>query len=112
MKPTKRTEVFFKNGARNFQNSPPIERPAWFYVKVSRNFQRFQYFNFEPFFKKLEYRLYCFSVENTKAENASFSYKSTISEANIKRNRKVNTKCTYHKEQRFASNYISGIISV
>ena len=112
MKPTKRAEVLFKNGARNFENSLPIERSACFYVKVGGNFQRFHYFNFESFFKKLEYRLYCFSVENTKVENASFSYKSTISEANIKRNRKVNTKCTYHKEQRFASNYILGIISV
>ena len=33
------------------------------------------------FFKKLEYR---FLVESTKIENASFSYKTTILEANIK----------------------------
>ena len=35
----------------------------------------------KTFFKKLEYR---FLVEITKIENASFTYKTTISEANVK----------------------------
>ena len=47
-----------------------------FYVTISENFERFQYFNFETdflenenFFQKLEYR---FLVERTKIEKASF----------------------------------------
>ena len=47
----------------------------------------------KTFFKKLEY---CFSVENTKIENASFPYKTTISEAIFKTNRMVSTKWTYY----------------
>ena len=46
-----------------------------------------------------------YSVESTKIENASFSYKTAISEANVKTNRVVSTKWTYHKERSFASNY-------
>ena len=55
-------------------------------MTVSGNFERFQYFNFDTDFlvnvnllKKLEY---CFLVESTKIEYASFLYK-TISEANV-----------------------------
>ena len=48
----------------------------------------------KTFFKKLAYR---FLVENTEIENASFPYKTAISEANVKTNRMVNTKWTYHK---------------
>ena len=35
-----------KNDTKDFQNSPPFERPARFHVALSRNFKRFQYFNF------------------------------------------------------------------
>ena len=91
-----------KNGNRNFLNSPPFERLACFYEIISRNFERFQYFNFktdflenENLFKKLEYR---FSVESTKIEIASFLYKTTVSEANTMINSMVNTKWTYHIE--------------
>ena len=56
----------------------------------------------KTFFKKLEYR---FLVEHTKTENASIPYKTAISEANVKTNRMVSTKWTYHKEESFASNY-------
>ena len=52
------------------------------------SFEHFQYFNFEQifwkrktFFEKLEY---CFLVERTTIENASFPYKTFISEANVK----------------------------
>ena len=38
----------------------------------------------KTFFKKLEYR---FLVESTKIESASFSYKTTLSEANVKTNK-------------------------
>ena len=55
----------------------------------------------KTFFKKLEYR---FLVESTKIENASFPYKTAISEANVKTNKMVTTKWTYHKERSFASN--------
>ena len=52
--------------------------------------------------KKLEYR---FSIESTKIENASFPYKTAISETNVKTNRMLTTKSTYHKKRSFASNY-------
>ena len=35
----------------------------------------------------------------------SFPYKTAISEANVKTNRKVTTKLAYHRERSFASNY-------
>ena len=79
-----------------------------FYATISENFERFQYCNFETYFlenetfKKLEYR---FLVERTKIENASFPYKTAISEANVKTNRTVTTKWAYHRERSFASNY-------
>ena len=46
-----------------------------------------------------------FLVESTKAENASFPYKTTISEVNVKTKRMMSTKFIYHKEQSFASKY-------
>ena len=57
----------------------------------------------KSFFKKLEYR---FLVESIEIENASFPYKTTISEANVKTNRMENTKWTYHKERSFDCNYL------
>ena len=79
-------------------------------MTTSGNFERFKHFNFETdflenenFVKKLVYH---FSVESTKIENASFPYENSISEANVKINRMVSTKWTYHKEWRFASNSI------
>ena len=66
-------------------------------------------FNFESdfletknLFEKLEYH---FSVERNKIQSASFPYKTAISGANVKANRTVTTKWTYHKERSFASNY-------
>ena len=56
----------------------------------------------KTFFKKLEYY---FLVESTEIENVSFRYKNAISEANVKTNRVVSTKWTYHKERSFASNF-------
>ena len=49
----------------------------------------------KPFFSKLEYN---FLVESAKTENTSFPYKANISEANLKTNRMVSSKWTYHKE--------------
>ena len=56
----------------------------------------------KTFIKKLDYR---FLVETTKIENTSFPFKTALSEANVKTNRMVTTKWTYHKERSFASNY-------
>ena len=96
LNPRERAEVLLKNGTRDFQNGPLLERLACFYVTICWNFKRFQYFNFETdflekenHFKKLEYR---FLVESPDIENASFSYKTVISEANVKTNRMVTTK--------------------
>ena len=51
-----------------------------------------------------------FLVESTKIENASFPYKTAISEANGKTNSmgttKWNTEQMDHKEQSFSSNYL------
>ena len=54
------------------------------------------FWKMKTFFKKLEYR---FLVESTKIENASFPYKTAISETNVKTNRMVTTRWTYHKER-------------
>ena len=54
------------------------------------------------FFENLEYS---FLVESTTIENASFPRKTEISEANVKTNKMLITKLSYHKEQSFASNY-------
>ena len=56
----------------------------------------------KTFLKKLEYR---FLVKSSKTENASFPYKTAISEVNVKTNRMVITKWAYHKERSFASYY-------
>ena len=56
----------------------------------------------QTLFKKLEY---CFLVESTKIENATFSLKTALTEANVKTNRIRRTKWTYRKERSFASNY-------
>ena len=47
LKLTERAWVVLKNGTRDFQNNPSFERSACFYVAISDNFKRFQYFNFE-----------------------------------------------------------------
>ena len=59
-----------------------------FFVRNTRNFERFHYFNFETnflknknFSKKPEYR---FLVASTRTENAMFPYKITLSEPDDK----------------------------
>ena len=57
----------------------------------------------KAFFKNVEDR---FLAESTKTGNASFPYKTVISEVNVKTNRMMSTKWTYHKVRKsFASNY-------
>ena len=60
------------------------------------------FWKMKTFFKKLEYR---FLVETTKIESTLFSFKISLSEANVKTNKMVTTKWTYKKEWSFASNY-------
>ena len=60
------------------------------------------FWKIKTFSEKLKYP---YLVERTKIENASFPYKTTISEANVKTNRMVTAKWAYHKERSFASNY-------
>ena len=50
LNPTERTQVLLENGTTYFQNNLPFARAACFYVKISGNFERFQYFNFEADF--------------------------------------------------------------
>ena len=54
LNPTKRVQIILKNGSRYFQNSPRFKRLACFYVTISENFERFQYFNFETEFPENE----------------------------------------------------------
>ena len=40
-------------------------------------------------------------------EKASYPYNTAILEANVKTNKMVSTKWTYHKERSFTSNYLT-----
>ena len=96
-----------RNSPRDFQSGPPFDRRV--FVAINENFKRFQYFNFETDFLENENLFQKtgvpFWVESTKIENASFPYKTAISEVNVKTNRMVTTKWTYRKERNFASNH-------
>ena len=79
------------------------------HVFMWRSLEIFYISNFEQIFwktqtlfKKLEHR---FLVESAKIENATISYKTLLSEANVKTNRMGSTKWTYHTGRSFASNY-------
>ena len=73
----------------------------WQSLEILNDFNTFSW-KTETILKKLEYR---FLIESTEMENASFPYKTAISEANVKTNRMVSTKWTYHKERSLAGNY-------
>ena len=92
-------EVLFKNGTKDFQNSPPLERSSCFYVTISGSFEHFQYFNLETYFlknKRLSQKTGIpFLVESTKIENAIFLCKTALSEAIV--NGMGSTKGAYHK---------------
>ena len=94
LKPTKIAQVLLKNGTRDFQNKPPCERFACFYVTISGNFFNTAplkqiFWKTETFFKQLEYS---FSVESTNIERALFPSKTVVSEANVKKHRNESTK--------------------
>ena len=70
---------------------------------ITKDFERFQYFNSETIFrkngttfKKLEN---CFSVKSSAIENATFPCKTALSKANVEKNKMWFTKRTYHKER-------------
>ena len=64
-------------------------------------FERFQWTLKQILWKtKLEYH---FLVESTKIENATFPYKTALSEANVKTNRMGDTKWICMKERSFAT---------
>ena len=79
-----------------------------FYVTITGNFERFQYFNFEKNFLKNAnpfHKQYRFLVERAKIKNATFPYKTAQLEVNVKANRMGSIKWTYQEERTFASNY-------
>ena len=53
-KANRKNMIFLKSNTRNFQKTPPFERSACFYMTISGNFERFQYFNFETDFLESE----------------------------------------------------------
>ena len=65
-------------------------------MKIKGNFERFEYFGFKTDFPE---------NESLFKKAGSFPYKTAVSEANVKTNRMVSTKWTYHKKGSFASNY-------
>ena len=54
VKPTERVQALLKDGTRDFENTPPFERSACFYVTITGNFKHFQCFKFETNFVKNE----------------------------------------------------------
>ena len=54
LKPSEIAKVLLKISPRDFQDSPPVERSAHFYVKITVHSERFQFSNFETNFLKNE----------------------------------------------------------
>ena len=109
LKPTERAQVFLKTVLGIFKTALRLRDRhflMWQLMKVSNVFNTLAlkqiFWKTKTFFKKLEYS---FLVETTKIENASFPFKTALSEANVKANRMATAKWTYHKESSFASNY-------
>ena len=109
LKPIERALVLLKSGTRDFQNSLPFERSACFSVTINESFKRFQYFNFETNFLEnkilLQKTRVPFLFETTQIENTLFPFKTALSETNIKTNRMMTTKWTYHTARSFDSGY-------
>ena len=67
-----------------------FERSACFYVKITGNFERFQFFDFKTNFlknanssQKTGILLSSVLVQSTKIKNATVPYKSVLSKANV-----------------------------
>ena len=56
----------------------------------------------KTFFRKMEDR---FLAESAEIESATFPYKTSLSQANVKKNIMEGTKWTYHEERSFSSNF-------
>ena len=72
------------NGTRDFSDSLPFERSLCFYVTITEIFEHFNILTWKKtksFFKKLKY---CFLVEITEIESATFPCKTARSEAMLK----------------------------
>ena len=54
LKSTDRIQVSLKNGTKDFQNSIPFKRSAYFSMTITRDFGRFRYFKSEISFLKNE----------------------------------------------------------
>ena len=70
-----------KKWYQDFQNNPPFQRSACFYVAISGNFKRFQHSNFETDFLEngslfQKTGVPFFSWISTKIENVSLPYKT------------------------------------
>ena len=76
-------------------------------MTITENPKSFQHFNFEKDFLENENLLQkdWVLVESTKIENASFPYKTAISEVNVKTNKVVTIKWTHQNERSCASDY-------
>ena len=86
------------------------------HVTICESFKRFQYFNVETNFlenENLFQKIWVlFFSWNHKIENTSCPFKTVLSEANLKTNRMVTTKWTYHKEWSFATSLFGKSVSV
>ena len=93
-----------ENGTRDSQSNPPFERWLYFYMTITRNFERFQYFNFETNFLKNKNLVQktgkpLFLLKALRLKTQHFHTKLSC-----QTNRTRTTKWTFHKERRFASN--------
>ena len=114
LKPKERAQVLLKTVLGNFKIALCLRDQhvlLWKSVKILNLFNNLTLkqilWKIKAFFKKTGVS---FLVESTKIENASFPYKTAISEANGKTNSmgttKWNTEQMDHKEQSFSSNYL------
>ena len=90
-----------KNGTSDFQNSLPFERSACFYLRITENFERFQYFYFEKRQSFSRNQSTTFQLEELRLKTKHFHTKLPCQ----KTNRMESTKWTYHKEGSFAINH-------
>ena len=67
--------------------------------------ERSHYFNFMINFLRNQNLFQKTGIPFLSCENATFPYKTGLSNVNVETNRMENTKWTYHKEWKFATNY-------
>ena len=83
----------------DFTNSSPFLRSACFYVTITGNFERFQYFNFRTDFLKNESLFQKTGVQSFKY----FDTKLPCQGPMLRQNGMEGTKWTYQKERSFVS---------